>query len=168
MKKIALIALLLLTLPGGAQNHLNVGVNGGMTIGGITSKSNIAFGAELNYLIGISEDISIGPSLNLIYFSPTPDYSGDGLLYVPVGAAFRLNTAHDRIYIGADAGFAVGITPSGDRGGIFFKPMIGYRLDANFKLTAFYSGIKKKIPSYGFLGLGIVYDFLGGDEYYTF
>ncbi|WP_299620625.1 hypothetical protein [uncultured Tenacibaculum sp.] len=171
MKRIFIFLFTVVTLNSFSQvNQLNVGVNGGITVGNLEAVSSAAFGVDANYLFEIYEGISVGPSLNLLYFL-TEDNNGvkpDPFIYLPVGGAVRFQSLSDVFYVGADFGFAVGLSPDGDNGGIFFKPMLGYNINESLKLNLFYSGVKKKLPTYGYVGLGITFDFLGSSNYYGY
>lgn len=171
MKKIVLIVIAFYSLNMYSQdNEVNVGINAGLTIGNIKNTSSVAFGVDVNYLFDLFENIKIGPSLNFIYYS-TKEINGnipDALMYLPIGGAIRFNSSGDKFYVGADAGFAIGISPEGDNGGIFFKPMLGYYASDKIKLNLFYSGVKKKQPTYGYLGVGIVYNVFGGGNAYIY
>lgn len=147
-----------------AQKELNVSLNGGFTIGDIEPKSSIAFGADANYLFDWFLDFTIGPSLSFIYFSPSSDKDIKPFIYLPVGGAIRFQAIEDEFYVGGDFGYAMGISPNGDRGGIYFKPIIGYNVNDSFKVNLFYSAIKKKQPAYSYVGIGLTYDFLGASS----
>lgn len=149
------------------ERELNVGVNGGITTGIIKNYASAAFGIEANYLFDWYEDFKLGPSVNLIYFSPKGEAGEDAkpFIYMPVGGSviFKANT--EKFYIGTDLGYAVGISPSGDRGGIFFKPQVGYQISDNLKLNIFYATVKKRQPSYEYVGLGVLFDIFASGQY---
>ena len=171
MKKLFFIASLFISFQVASQEQFNVGINGGITIGGIVPTSKMAFGGEANYLFDISDDFVLGPSIGLVYFN-TKEVNGikpDAKMYLPISAAIRFNSNDDYYYVGADIGYAICISPSGDRGGIFFKPLVGYKIDQSFKVNLFYAGVKKKHPTYSYIGLGLVYDFNGSeDDFYAY
>ncbi len=146
-----------------SQEEVNVGVNTGITIGNIENFSTFAYGLDANYLFEVSNNIKVGPSLNFVLYLPK-EFNGerkDSFLYMPIGGSVRFHSASDAFYFGIDAGFAVGLSPSGDSGGIFFKPLLGYKLTDSFKFNLFYSAVKKRQPTYSHLGLGIVYNLWG-------
>ena len=170
MKKIFFVLIVLLSVKSFSQEQLNLGVNGGITVGNLESVSTAAFGVDANYLFEIFEGLSVGPSLNFIYFL-TDEVNGvkrDALMYLPVGGAVRFQAIDEKFYVGADFGFAVGIAPEGDNGGVFFKPLLGYKINDNIKLNLFYSGVKKRLPTYGYAGLGLVFDVFGSSNRYSF
>lgn len=171
MKKIFLVFTFFLGLTCFSQQEkLNIGVNGGITIGNLKPVSSAAFGFDANYLFEVFEDLNIGPSLNFIYFL-TEEVEGvkrDPYMYLPIGGAIRFQSIDDKFFVGADFGFAIGISPKGDNGGIFFKPMVGYNATDDLKVHLFYSGIKKRLPTYGYVGIGIAYDIFRSSSLYSY
>ncbi|WP_442266275.1 hypothetical protein ACSIGC_00750 [Tenacibaculum sp. ZS6-P6] len=171
MKKIFLVLIVFLSLKSFSQGEqLNLGVNGGITVGNLESISSAAFGVDANYLFEIFENFNAGPSLNFIYFL-TNEVNGskpDALMYLPIGGAVRFKALEEKFYVGADFGFAIGISPEGDNGGVFFKPMLGYKVTNNVKVNLFYAGVKKNLPTYGYAGLGLVFDVFGSSNQYSF
>lgn len=172
MKKILLLIFICTAIKISAQEQFNIGVNGGITVGAtIKSASNIAFGFDANYLFKLTEDFVIGPSLGFIYFNAKSieGVKRDPFMYVPMGGAVRFNSIDDVFYIGIDAGFAVGISPEGDSGAVFLKPIIGYKINDSFKLNVFYSGLRKTTVTYGYVGFGFTFDILASrNDYYTY
>lgn len=164
MKKAILVLSIFLSLNFYAQeNDLNVGVNVGITNGDIKPYSNMAFGLDANYLFDWFEDFKIGPSINLVYFTAK---SIDGLqpksfMYIPIGGSIRFQAFDEGFYVGGDAGYAIGISPEGDRGGIFFKPLIGYNIGNSLSVNLFYSAVKKRKPAYGYIGVGFSFNIFG-------
>ncbi|TYP98831.1 hypothetical protein C7447_102147 [Tenacibaculum adriaticum] len=171
MKKILLLTFLNISIQVTSQQQFNIGINGGITIGNIEPVSKMAFGGDINYLFDISDEFVVGPSLGLVFFS-SKEANGeksDAKMYLPISTAIRFNSNEDVFYVGADLGFAVGLSPEGDNGGVFFKPLVGYKINQAFKVNLFYAGIKKRKPTYAFIGLGLVYDFNAGkDDFYFY
>ncbi len=168
MKKIFFVLVVLLSINSFSQeNQFNIGINGGITTGDIKPISSAAFGIDANYLFKVFDGISLGPSLNFLYFL-TDEVNGvqpDAFVYLPIGGAIRFQSLSDYFYVGLDLGFAIGISPSGDNGGLFFKPMVGYNVTENLKLNLFYSAVKKRQPAYSYVGLGIAFDIFGSNQY---
>lgn len=171
MKKLLVVSIFLASLCTFSQRELNIGVNGGITIGDIKLVASSAFGVDANYLFDWYEDFKFGPSLSAVYYSPK---NSDGLeidpfVYVPVGIGVRFNTPQDTFYVGGDVGYAIAISPNGDRGGIYFKPMVGYHIDKALKVNLFYSAVKKKVKAYSYIGLGITFNVFGyTGSYYSY
>lgn len=171
MKNIFLITLLLISsIVLSQENEFNVGINGGITNGNIKNIASGALGLDANYLFDIVDDVKFGPAVNVLYFftKENNNIKPDPFIYLPIGGAVRFHGIGEKFNVGADIGYAIGISPSGDRGGIFFKPMLGYDITEKLSLNIFYAGVKKKQPTYSYLGLGIVFNVFGKDNYYTF
>lgn len=173
MRKIISILFLFFALNFSARAQtggLNLGINGGVTIGNLDGRSQMAIGADANYLFNIYDNIKLGPSVNFLYFfmENIGGIKPDPLVYMPIGGALRFSTLEDDFYIGVDGGFAIGISPKGDRGGIFIKPMIGYNVNEKLRVNLFYSGVKKRDPTYGFIGVGVEFTVFRKDNSYHF
>lgn len=173
MKKLGVVITVLFAsiVMYGQGRELNVGINGGITTGDIKPFSSSAFGLDANYLFDWYEDFKVGPSVSAVYFSPKENdlVKSDAFVYLPIGVAIRFQNPEDSFYIGGDFGYAIGISPSGDRGGVYFKPLVGYHISQNFKLNLFYSAVKKKQPAYSYVGLGLSFNIFGaGNDYYAY
>lgn len=168
MKRILLlITVFIFTQQIKSQEQFNIGVNGGVTVGEtIGTYSDMAFGLDVNYLFQLSEDFVVGPSLALTYFN-TKEVEGfkpDAFMYLPISAAIRFNSLDDPFYAGVDVGFAVGLSPDGDSGGVYIKPIVGYNINDSFKLNLFYAGIRKTKITNGYVGFGVTYDLKGTES----
>ncbi|CAL2084476.1 conserved exported hypothetical protein [Tenacibaculum sp. 190524A05c] len=151
------------------ENEFNVGINGGVTIGNIEGVSSMALGFDANYLFDVFEGVKFGPSLNFIYFV-TQEENGikpDAFIYLPIGGSIKFHSEGDDFYVALDGGYAIGISPEGDNGGVFIKPMVGYNINENFNVNLFYSGVKKSGPTFGYIGLGVAFNIFGGNSYYS-
>lgn len=174
MKKITILAVLFCAVINmfSQEKELNIGINGGFTIGNIEPQSSIAFGADANYLFDWYEDFKVGPTIGVTYFLPKEEngVKPDARMYIPIGASIRFQSIDDAFFIGGELGYAIGITPSGDKGGIFFKPMVGYNVSESIKLNLFYAGVKKRQPTFGYIGLGLSFDILNQNNmgYYSY
>jgi len=158
MKKIVLLVLAFIALKSYSQEQFNVGVNGGLTVDSAYDVSNFAFGADANYLFDVSDYFIVGPSLAFTYFM-AEDSANESGMFLPISAAFRFHSLDDLFYAGTDVGYAVSI--SDYDGGVYIKPIVGCRVTDSFKINAFYAGLRNGDYSFGYAGLGLVYDFLG-------
>jgi len=177
MKKITFLMLALVSLQLFSQEQFNIGINGGIPIDKVESASNIAFGADVNYLFDLHEAIVVGPSVGLIYFNPQDQdvvvggvettIKIDAPIFIPLSAAFYFHSADDKFYVGGELGYA--LSASDVDGGFFIKPTIGYHLSDPLKLNLFYAGVKTKTPtSYAYIGLGLTFDLKGGNSQYAY
>lgn len=167
MKTIFTSLFLLIAVSIYSQKQFNIGVNGGIVTGNLQDRSSSAFGIDANYLFDWFEDFTIGPSMSLVYFSGKGEEANaaDSYMYLPIGGAVRYQALDEKFYVGGDLGFAIGLSPDGDRGGVYFKPLIGYNVTESFNINLFYSAVKKKLPTYSYVGLGLTYNILGSAGY---
>ncbi|MDY0779618.1 hypothetical protein [Tenacibaculum sp. IB213877] len=166
MRQVFLIIFTLLSLTIHAQDNFNIGINGGKVFGNAEEFSKLAFGFDANYLFDISEDFNVGPFIGFVHF--LPEGAQEARSYVPIGGAIRFHSLDDNFYVGGDVGFAIGMSPAGDNGGVYLKPLLGYKITESFKINLFYSAVKKRLPTYSYVGLGLVFDFFGSNEYYAY
>lgn len=139
-----------------SQEQLNIGINGGLAIGNAEPTiSKIAFGADVNYLFDIGTDFVVGPSIGIAYFNPEENIEAP--VFLPISAAIRFNSIEDRFYVGVDGGYAISISDYDN--GFYIKPIVGYKINDPFSITAFYSGVRTSGPTYGYAGIGLTYDF---------
>ncbi len=150
------------------RDKLNIGINGGITNGSLKGVSSNALGADFNYLFPVNDFLEFGPSLSFIYFNTNKveELELDPFIYMPIGVAFRFTSLAEKFYVGTDAGYAVGISPEGDDGGVYIKPQLGYSITDDLKINLFFSGVKKTSPTYSYIGLGLEFNVLGSDIYY--
>ncbi|WP_369047669.1 hypothetical protein [Tenacibaculum sp. UWU-22] len=165
MKKFVCFALFLMTMSLSAQSiydgsdQISVGVNAGLPIGDLAGSYSAGFGIDFNYLYSIGSKVQIGGATGYLFFMGK-DVNGvkaAGKSYIPIAGAIRFNNEYDRYVIGTDLGYAIGITPSGDKGGVYFKPYLGYKISNNVELNLSYIGVKKKDPAYSYVALGLMF-----------
>lgn len=144
MKKLLLaIVIIALGFSASAQNgNFNVGVNLGLPTGDAGDFYTFGLGLEVNYLFEVSETFDVGPSISYTHFFGD-DVAGieiDDASFLPIAAAARFN-ASEKFVIGADIGYAVGISPSENDGGFYYKPLVGFNVSEQVMLQAYYSGV---------------------------
>lgn len=156
IKKILFIAMFVSTIAITAQNRIGLGINGGIPIGNLEDNFSVAFGFDANYLFDVTDQISIGGATGMVFFSGKENngVTPENKIHIPIAAAFRFNNDMDKWFVQGDFGYAIGISPSGDRGGFYFKPILGYNFNDSFGLNLFYTGIKKKYQTFSYIGLG--------------
>jgi hypothetical protein len=160
MKKLFLgVLMLAFGFTANAQGDFNLGVNFGIPTGDASDITTFNLGLEANYLFEAGESFQIGPSISYSHFfgdsvsvlGTTVDF--DDVTFLPIAAAARF-AAGDSFTLGADLGYAIGIS---DDGGFYYRPMIGYDIGENFMLQATYSGISLDGGNVSSIGLGAVF-----------
>ena len=161
MKKIVfIIAFAIATISINAQeDNFIIGVNAGIPIGNLESTHSIAFGLDLSYMFGITEQLQVGGTTGFIYFSGKEEnnVTAESKSYLPIAASVRYNNDEDSFFVGTDLGYALGLSPSGENGGLYFKPFVGYTVSDNIQLVLAYTGIKKEQPTFGYVNLGVAF-----------
>ena len=105
-------------------------------------------------------DFVVGPSVGVSYYNP--DGEGDAPIFIPISAAIGFNSIEDVFYVGIDLGYGLSISDADS--GIYIKPILGYKINDSFSINAFYSGVRTSEPTYGYLGLGLAYDFKAAEN----
>ena len=148
MKKVLLIAVVAILGLGSVnaqEGVFNLGVNFGLPTGDADDFYSLAIGVEANYLFQVSEEFQVGPSVSYISYFGKSEVFGvqvdiDNAGFLPLAAAGRFN-ASEKFVIGADLGYAIGISPEENDGGFYYRPMVGYNINEKIQITASYSGI---------------------------
>lgn len=164
MKKIITFILTLLSLNFYAQeSDLNIGVNVGLTDSQVKQYSDIVVSADVSYLFGFFEDFKLGSMVSFVYFTPKfiDNANVKPFMYLPVGASVGVQLFDELAYIGSDVGYAIGLSPSGDKGGFYFKPLVGYNLNNSARIQVFYAGILKSEFIYSHIGVGFSFNIFG-------
>lgn len=155
MKKILLfVAFVALSFTASAQ--FSGGVNIGIPTGNASNVSSFAFGVDLNYMLSSEEDFSYGLAAGYQNFSGK---NGAGSVsFLPIAASGRFGLS-DSFSAGADVGYAIGMSPSGNDGGFYYRPMVVYSLSDTMDLNASYSGVSVTGGTWSSFGVGIMFDF---------
>ena len=147
-----------------AQGDFKVGVNAGLPVGDAGDGYTFTLGLEVNYLFEVSDAFEVGPSVSYVsYFGDSVEILGtsfdiDNASFLPIAAAARY-AASESFTVGADLGYALGLSPDGNDGGFYYRPMVGYNLSENFMLQATYSGVSVDGGTFSSVGLGGVFGF---------
>ncbi|MDO6601020.1 outer membrane beta-barrel protein [Tenacibaculum sp. 1_MG-2023] len=156
MKKLLLsIALVAFTFAATAQDgKFNLGVNLGLPTGDVSDFYSFVGSIEANYLFDVSEEFQVGPSASYSHFFGEEGF-GD-ISFLPLAAAARFN-ASEQFVLGADLGYAIGISPDENDGGFYYRPMVGYNLNDKVMLQVSYSGVSMDGGSFANFGLGAMF-----------
>lgn len=154
MKKLVLLSIVTIFsfAVAHAQSNWKIGVNAGIPVGDVHDFSSFNMGADIAYLMPVSDVFSVGPLVGYSHFFEEGD--GDDLSFIPLAASGRFNFS-DAFFAGADLGYAIGVDDNND-GGFYYRPKLGY----NFGMIALilsYAGIEVTDdgPTAGTINLGI-------------
>ena len=91
---------------------------------------NFALGLDVNYIFESDSEFKYGLAASyLTYFGKTveiaPGIEGDidNVSFLPIAAAGRYRIS-DKFTLGADIGYAIGLSPSDNDGGFYYRPMV--------------------------------------------
>lgn len=160
MKKIilTLVIVLALSIVSNAQNGLNIGGSIGFPINsssydftfGYTLDANILFELHPGFSLGIAS--GYGQGFGDTYRVLGVEFDVEDYQYVPVALAGR-HYVNNKLVWGTDVGYAIAVSDV-DRGGFYFRPMIGFNVTNKLQLNANYVGISDRFY-WSTLNLGI-------------
>ena len=126
-----------------AQEGFNLGINFGFPTGDASDVSSFSLGIDVNHLWSVSDSFDAGVATGFTNaFGKSVEIGGfdiefDDFQFLPIAAAGRYHVS-DKFRLGADLGYAIGISDGND-GGFYYRPMVGYgitdRIEANFSYT---------------------------------
>lgn len=129
MKKLILIiAIALVGFTTNAQNF-NLGVSGGLPVGDASDAFSFSAVLDASALWEVSEEFYAGVATGFIYSFGDSIDTGFGSVdfddfgFLPVAAAGRYALSEEFV-LGADIGYALGITPSEADGGFYYAPRL--------------------------------------------
>ncbi|WP_166961435.1 outer membrane beta-barrel protein [Yeosuana marina] len=163
MKKLLFLAVFTaLSITGAnAQSGFKVGVNLGLPTGDIKDFYSLNIGVDANYLWQVSEEFDAGITAGYShYLAKSYDIPGGGSIkgddagFFPIAAAGRFNVSEDFI-IGADLGYALGISPSGNDGGFYYAPKLQYGVSESLDIVLAYKGISVDGGTFSSINLGV-------------
>ena len=147
-----------------AQNSFYIGAHAGLPINeGVSNYTSFALAADLGYLFDISEDFKIGPTLGYSHtFGKDVDLGivtaeVDDIQFMPIAAASRFCIA-SKFYVGADIGFAIGVSEEND-GGFYYSPRAAYSLSNIIDVVVSYRGISGGSGNWNIISLGMEFSF---------
>lgn len=145
-------AFIMLTSLSFAQGKFKAGINGGIPVGDVSDFYNFQFGADVAYMFGVADMISVGPMVGYSNFFPDDSDIFDNAQFLPVAASGRLSFPGP-FFVGADLGYAIGIDDGND-GGFFYKPQVGYEF-VIIGIILSYSGVSVDGGSFSSINLGV-------------
>jgi len=156
MKKFLLAAFLTIASLGtvnAQQGTLNGGFNIGLPTGDTSNVSSFTIGGELNYMIPVAENVTLGPSVQYSYYAGKDDF--DGISVLPISGAVRFNIS-EMFVLGANLGYAVGLSDGID-GGFYYRPVLGYKIGDTTQLNLSYSGITNDGLEINNVAIGVMF-----------
>lgn len=151
MKKLLLVAVIAafgFTSVNAQDDGIKLGINLGLPVGDVGDVSSFGVSLDVAYLFSVADSFQVGATTGYShYFGKTEtvsvpffgniEFDYDDIQFIPLAASARFDL--DRLFFGADLGYAIGISDDFD-GGFYYRPKIGYSL-GSISLVASYTGI---------------------------
>ena len=166
MRKLVLVFLFIVAFNMGtqAQSGFNLGAFVGLPVADGADTAGFAIGLDVNYLFEINDKFRVGPATGFAHAFGKSEtiygfkYDYGDFQYIPIAAAGRFSP-NEKITIGVDLGFGIGLNDGND-GGLYFRPLFGYNVSDKIMLTASYRAVS--------LGTARVYNGTYDDDYYYY
>ena len=145
----------------GHHRDMKAGISASLPLGDFSEVYSFGLQADFAYLFQLDESFKVGPMASLFYYKGKS--IGDSefsmnisdAVFLPIGGHARY--LFDDFFVGADLGYAIGISPSGMGGGVLIRPKVGYNF-GNMAAVASYSGITRS-GTIGSINVGVEFSF---------
>jgi len=163
MKKLLLsFALVAFCFTANAQFSLGAGV--GIPTGDAGDITSTSYNLSATYMFGAESDFKFGLSASYLAFSgKTLDLGEFGEVdlgnyaWLPIATVLNYSVS-DKLTVGSDVGYGVGLSPEGIGGGFYLRPNISYAVGDRTSFNLNYSTISDD-GSISSFGLGLAYQF---------
>ena len=161
MKKLFLVAVIAAFGFNANAQEFKAGINAGLPIGDAGDSYTFSVVLDVNYLWNVSEKFdagiatgyshSFGDSIDLgLLGSVDVDDAG----FLPIAGAARFSVS-DKFSVGADLGYAIGLSPDGNDGGFYYAPRLQYGVSDSIDIVAAYRGVSLDGGTFDIISLGI-------------
>ncbi|KQB44241.1 hypothetical protein B6A10_12885 [Flavobacterium sp. L1I52] len=153
MKKIILTAaaLFAFAFTNAQSGAFKLGAHVGLPTGDIKDWYSVNLGADLSYTWNVAEGLDAGITTGYTAYLGKDGVDAAG--FIPVAATAQF-TLENKMFIGADLGYGIGVNPSGNDGGFLYQPKIGYQME-NAGLYVAYKGISVDGGTFSSVNLGV-------------
>lgn len=166
MKKMFFVAALaLFGFSVNAQEGFKVGANLGLPVGDAADISSFSIGLDVAYHWEVADSFTAGIASGFTNafgkketFSTgagSISFNYDDVQFLPIAASGRF-AASDKFSVGADLGYAIGISDGID-GGFYYRPIVGYNLSEKIQLNVSYTGISVEGGTWSTANLGVLF-----------
>jgi hypothetical protein len=166
MKKIILTAAALFSFgfANAQDGNFKVGLHSGLPVGDIKDFSSLNLGADLAYVWNLGDKFSAGVTTGYSnYLGKTFDlgefgsFKSEDTGFIPVAATGQYLIS-DKLFLGADLGYAIFTESENSDGGFYYQPKFGYQAE-KFEFYAAYKGISVDGGSFSSVNLGFNFIF---------
>ncbi|MDB2462629.1 outer membrane beta-barrel protein [Algibacter sp.] len=161
MKKLFLLSIIAvfgMSAVNAQDGQFNLGANLSLPVGDADTAFGLALGVEANYLFDIADGVKVGPSASYLTYLAKSDFKDflDNVSFLPLAAAGRFAVS-DQFSLGADLGYAVGLSPDGNDGGFYYRPVAAYSVSESLAIQLSYSGVSVDGGTFSNIGLGAMF-----------
>lgn len=134
------------------EGEPKIGVNLGFPVGDASDFTSISFGADIAYLWSVAPQFKAGLTAGYLNYTGKKEHGEkrDNLGFIPIAATAQYSLAPE-FFVGADLGYALGVSPSESKGGFYYLPKVGYQTNL-FEAYVGYKGISNKFKASGNIG----------------
>ncbi|HSN48420.1 MAG TPA: outer membrane beta-barrel protein [Flavobacterium sp.] len=165
MKKIILtaIAVCAFSFANAQEGGFKAGINLGLPLGDIEDSYSFTVGLDVAYTWLVADKFHAGITTGYAhYMGKTQDVLGlqveiDDAGFIPLAATAQYSIS-DNLFVGADIGYAIGVSPDGNDGGFLYQPKFGYQTEM-LELYLGYKGISVTGGTFSSINLGFNYKF---------
>lgn len=160
MKKLMLLAAMVAFGFTAKAQDFNAGISAALPIGDAGDSYTFGVNLDANYLWEVSESFNAGVAAGYHhYFGDSVEVLGtsfdvDDAGFLPIAAAGRFAVSEE-FTLGADLGYAIGLSPDGNDGGFYYAPKVQYGVSESLDIVLSYKGVSVDGGSFDAISLGI-------------
>ncbi len=166
MKKLFLAAFAVFAFASVNAQDFNAGISAALPMGDAGDFTSFGVNLDVNYLWEVSEDFSAGVASgyqhyfgseeDVTLFGQTVTVEYDDFGFLPIAAAGRYAVSEE-FTLGADLGYAIGLSPDGNDGGFYYAPKVQYGISDNLDIVLAYKGVSLDGGSFDAISLGVMF-----------
>ncbi|WP_445455333.1 hypothetical protein [Flavobacterium sp. HNIBRBA15423] len=168
MKKLlfAAVAVFAFGAANAQEGGFKAGIHAGLPMGDIKDAYSLNLGLDVAYLWNVGEGFDVGATTGYSTYlgkTETIDYGFgsleveyENMSFIPVAATAQYSLS-EMLFIGADLGYAIGVSEDND-GGFLYQPKFGYQAE-KFEAYLGYKGISMDGGTASSLNVGFAYKF---------
>ncbi|WP_431107613.1 outer membrane beta-barrel protein [Winogradskyella poriferorum] len=164
MKKLFLAAFAVFAFASVNAQEFKAGVSAALPMGDAGDVSSFGVNLDVSYLWEVSEDFKAGVASgyqhyfgseeDVTLFGQTVTVEYDDFGFLPIAAAGRYAVSEE-FTLGADLGYAIGLSPDGNDGGFYYAPKVQYSISDSLDIVLAYKGVSLDGGSFDALSLGV-------------
>jgi len=155
-KSILLFVITVMSIYGMNAQDIKLGLNLGLPTGDIKDAYTFNLGVNASCLWQVSEEFDAGFIAEYSHFfgDSFDGFDIEDAGFLPIAAAGRINLSGG-FTLGADLGYALGISPEGNDGGFFYQPKVQYGITEKIDILLSYKGISVDGGTFSTINVGV-------------